>query len=51
MPHLHIIEVPWGEVFDPHQIEDAIQLVQPKVVEIVQGDTLATLLQPLQDAF
>ncbi len=43
------IEVPWGTVFDPQQIADAIRTVQPKMVAIVQGDTSTTMLQPLED--
>ncbi|AEF56129.1 pyridoxal-phosphate-dependent aminotransferase family protein [Marinomonas posidonica] len=46
---VHTIEVPWGEVFDPQQIEDAIKRVQPKVLAIVQGDTSTTMLQPLEE--
>jgi (S)-ureidoglycine-glyoxylate aminotransferase len=45
---VHSIEVPWGEVFKPEQIEDAIKLVKPKVLALVQGDTSTTMLQPLQ---
>lgn len=43
------IHVPWGSVFDPQQVADAIRTVQPKVVAIVQGDTSTTMLQPLED--
>lgn len=43
------IEVPWGAVFDPQQIADAIRKTQPKVLAIVQGDTSTTMLQPLAD--
>ncbi|WP_281269737.1 pyridoxal-phosphate-dependent aminotransferase family protein [Marinomonas aquiplantarum] len=46
---VHTIEVPWGQVFDPQQIEDAIKRVQPKVLAIVQGDTSTTMLQPLEE--
>lgn len=45
---VHTIEVPWGEVFEPEQIEAAIRKVQPKVLAIVQGDTSTTMLQPLE---
>lgn len=44
---VHTIEVPWGEVFSPDQIEQAIIAVKPKVLAIVQGDTSTTMLQPL----
>lgn len=43
------IEVPWGEVFKPEQIESAIKQHSPKMVAIVQGDTSTTMLQPLAD--
>ena len=46
---VHTIEVPWGEVFDPQQIEDAVKQVRPKVVAVVQGDTSTTMLQPLDE--
>lgn len=46
---VHTIEVPWGEVFDPQQIEDAIIKVRPKLLLTVQGDTSTTMLQPLQE--
>ena len=44
---VHKIEVPWGEVFDPAQIEAAIKKVQPKMLATVQGDTSTTMCQPL----
>jgi len=40
--------VPWGEVFTPDQIEDAIKKVQPRLLLTVQGDTSTTMLQPLE---
>ncbi|KQW46064.1 aminotransferase V [Nocardioides sp. Root1257] len=46
---VHTIEVPWGEVFEPEQVEDAVRRVQPKVLAIVQGDTSTTMCQPLAD--
>ncbi|MGQ8366733.1 pyridoxal-phosphate-dependent aminotransferase family protein [Glaciecola sp. 1036] len=45
---VHTIEVPWGEVFEPEQIEQAIKQVKPKVLAVVQGDTSTTMLQPLE---
>ncbi|CUU23093.1 Aminotransferase class-V [Duffyella gerundensis] len=45
---VHIIEVPWGEVFTPDQIEDAIKRVRPRLLLTVQGDTSTTMLQPLE---
>lgn len=44
---VHTIEVPWGEVFQPEQIEDAIKRVRPRLLLTVQGDTSTTMLQPL----
>jgi (S)-ureidoglycine---glyoxylate transaminase len=46
---VHAIEVPWGEVFSPQQIEDAIKRVKPRLLLTVQGDTSTTLLQPLHE--
>ena len=46
---VHIIEVPWGEVFKPEQIEAAIKRIQPRVLAMVQGDTSTTMNQPLAD--
>jgi len=45
---VHIIEVPWGEVFSPDQIEDAVKRIRPRVLLTVQGDTSTTMLQPLE---
>jgi (S)-ureidoglycine-glyoxylate aminotransferase len=44
---VYTVEVPWGEVFDPQQIEDAIRQVKPRWLLTVQGDTSTTMLQPL----
>lgn len=46
---VHTIEVPWGEVFTPEQIEDAIKKVKPRLLLTVQGDTSTTMLQPLEE--
>ena len=46
---VHTIEVPWGEVFSPEQIEDAIKRVRPRMLLTVQGDTSTTMLQPLAE--
>ena len=43
------IEIEWGTIFDPQQIEDAVRTHQPKLVAIVQGDTSTTMAQPLAD--
>ncbi|NDJ58787.1 alanine--glyoxylate aminotransferase family protein [Enterobacteriaceae bacterium 4M9] len=46
---VHTIEAPWGEVFTPQQIEDAIKQVKPRLLLTVQGDTSTTMLQPLAE--
>ncbi len=46
---VHTIEVPWGEVFKPEQIEDSIKKIRPKLLAIVHGDTSTTMLQPLDN--
>jgi len=46
---VHLIETPWGTVFEPEAIETAIRVVRPKVVAIVHGDTSTTMCQPLAE--
>lgn len=46
---VHTIEVPWGEVFTPDQVEDAIKRVRPRLLLTVQGDTSTTMPQPLAE--
>ncbi|MXP67600.1 alanine--glyoxylate aminotransferase family protein [Pantoea sp. Aalb] len=46
---VYTIEVPWGEVFTPDQIEDSIKRIKPNMLLTVQGDTSTTMLQPLAD--
>ncbi len=46
---VHVIEAPWGEIFLPEQIEEAIKKIRPKVLALVQGDTSTTMLQPLEN--
>jgi (S)-ureidoglycine---glyoxylate transaminase len=46
---VHTIEVPWGQVFSPEQVEAALVDVRPKVLAVVQGDTSTTMCQPLAD--
>jgi len=43
------IDAPWGEIFTPDQIEDAIKTVRPRLLLTVQGDTSTTMLQPLEE--
>src|SRR5262249_26817010 len=42
------IERPWGEVFSPDQVRDALKKVRPKVLSIVQAETSTGALQPLE---
>jgi (S)-ureidoglycine-glyoxylate aminotransferase len=46
---VHTVEIGWGEVFSPEQIEASILEVRPKVLAIVQGDTATTMCQPLSE--
>jgi (S)-ureidoglycine-glyoxylate aminotransferase len=46
---VHVIEVPWGEVFAPEAIEAAIIEVQPALLAVVHGDTSTTVAQPLDE--
>lgn len=46
---VHTISVPWGEVFDPQMVEDAIIAIKPRALLTVQGDTSTTMLQPLAE--
>ncbi|MEX5412710.1 alanine--glyoxylate aminotransferase family protein [Atlantibacter hermannii] len=46
---VHTLEVPWGEVFSPDRIEEAIKRVKPRLLLTVHGDTSTTMLQPLAD--
>lgn len=46
---VHTIEVEWGQVFTPEQIEAAVVDVRPTLLAIVQGDTATTMCQPLDD--
>jgi (S)-ureidoglycine---glyoxylate transaminase len=42
-------EVEWGTIFKPDMIEDLVKKHRPKVVAVCQGDTSATILQPLAE--
>jgi alanine-glyoxylate transaminase/serine-glyoxylate transaminase/serine-pyruvate transaminase len=44
-----VIERPWGEVFDPQEVEDAIKKVGPKLVGIVHAETSTGAHQPVQE--
>jgi alanine-glyoxylate transaminase/serine-glyoxylate transaminase/serine-pyruvate transaminase len=45
--HVTAIERPWGEVFDPNQVREALQKHRPKVLAIVQAETSTGAYQPL----
>lgn len=45
---VHIIECPWGEVFDPQVVIDEMKKVSPKIVAIVHGETSTGRMQPLE---
>lgn len=49
LAEVHTIEVPWGQVFTPSAIEEAIVRVKPALLGLVQGDTSTTMLQPLDE--
>jgi len=46
---VHVIEVEWGRVFDPGQVEAALKRLSPRLVAVCQGDTSTTMLQPLAE--
>jgi len=43
------LETEWGRVFDPAEIEAALDEHRPRMLAVVHGDTSTTLAQPLQD--
>jgi alanine-glyoxylate transaminase/serine-glyoxylate transaminase/serine-pyruvate transaminase len=43
-----VIERPWGEVFDPQQVREALKRVRPKVLAIVQAETSTGAWQPME---
>ncbi len=43
------LERPWGEVFDPGQVREALQRVRPKVLAIVQAETSTGAWQPVEE--
>jgi (S)-ureidoglycine-glyoxylate aminotransferase len=46
---VHVIEVPWGQVFPTSAIEAAIREIRPKLLAVVHGDTSTTMAQPLDE--
>jgi alanine-glyoxylate transaminase/serine-glyoxylate transaminase/serine-pyruvate transaminase len=43
------IERPWGQVFDPSEIADALNRARPKVVGIVHAETSTGAWQPMEE--
>jgi alanine-glyoxylate transaminase / serine-glyoxylate transaminase / serine-pyruvate transaminase len=43
------LERPWGEVFDPGQVREALQRVRPKVLAIVHAETSTGAWQPVEE--
>ncbi len=43
------IERPWGQVFDPNEIADAVKRSRPKVVGIVHAETSTGAWQPMEE--
>lgn len=46
---LHTLERPWGEIFSPDEVEDAIRKVRPRILLTVHGDTSTCMAQPLEE--
>ncbi|WP_018924036.1 pyridoxal-phosphate-dependent aminotransferase family protein [Salsuginibacillus kocurii] len=46
---VHNIECPWGQVFDPGDVIQAVERVQPTIVAMVHGETSTGCMQPLAD--
>ncbi|HEV2633858.1 MAG TPA: alanine--glyoxylate aminotransferase family protein [Actinocrinis sp.] len=46
---VHTLDVPWGTVFDPAAVAEAVRRVRPKLLAMVHGDTSTTMLQPLDE--
>lgn len=44
---LHLMECPWGQVFDQQAVIDEVKRVQPKILAIVHGETSTGCMQPL----
>jgi alanine-glyoxylate transaminase/serine-glyoxylate transaminase/serine-pyruvate transaminase len=44
---LTVLERPWGEVFEPGPVREALKKVRPKVLAVVQAETSTGAWQPL----
>ena len=42
------VEIEWGSVFTPEQLEKELKAFKPKVVAVSHGDTSTTMAQPLE---
>jgi (S)-ureidoglycine-glyoxylate aminotransferase len=43
------VEIEWGTVFEPEQLEKEIKTFKPKIVAVSHGDTSTTMAQPLAE--
>ena len=43
------VEIEWGTVFTPEQLEKEIKAFKPRIVAISHGDTSTTMAQPLKE--
>lgn len=46
---VHVLEKPWGQVFDLQQIRETLQKVRPRVLTIVHAETSTGAGQPLEE--
>lgn len=46
---VHVIERPWGEVFDPAEVEAAVKKFSPKVIGLVHAETSTGAWQPVEE--
>lgn len=46
---IHRIDVPWGEIFLPEQVDEELKARPAKIVAIVQAETSTGALQPLTE--
>lgn len=45
---IRTLDLPWGEVATPDQIEEALKAHRPQVFACIHGDTSTTMAQPLE---
>jgi (S)-ureidoglycine---glyoxylate transaminase len=46
---VHLMECPWGQVFDQQAVIEEVRRIQPKVLAIVHGETSTGCMQPLDE--